>query len=260
MDFKAILYEKRDKIAYITLNRPDKLNSLSAAMFQELNQAWEDFKGDAGRWVAVLTGAGDKAFCGGIADYKDMMGPSGAVMRRPEEFRWTARHLDIWKPVITAVNGICAGGGFHFIADSDIVICSDNATFYDPHGETGTVAAWEPIGLSRRIPLGEVLRMVLLGSSEVMTAQRAYEIGLVSEVVPLAQLQSRARQLAEMVAEKAPLAVQGTLEAVWRGLNVGLHSALIQGHYILTNNWSTEDIKEGIRAFSQKRRPRWQGR
>lgn len=260
MDFTTIIYEKKGKVAYITLNRPDHLNALSAAMFQELNQAWEDFKRDEQSWVAVLSGAGDKDFCGGIADYKDMMGQSGAVMRRPDEFRWTARHLDIWKPVICAVNGICVGGGFHFVADSDIIICSDNATFYDTHVENGTVASWEPIGLSRRIPLGEVLRMFLLGSSEAMTARRAYEIGLVSEVVPQAKLRSRATELAERIAEKAPLAVSGTVEATWRGLNVGLHDALTQGHYILTQNWSTEDHREGIRAFSQKRRPQWKGR
>ena len=260
MDFKHILYEKKGKIAFITLNRPDKLNALSALMFQELEQAWDDFRQDEGSWVAVVTGSGDEAFCGSIVDYRDMMGPSGPTMRRPEDFRWTARQQEIYKPVVTAVNGLCSGGGFHFVADSDIVICSENATFYDDHVEHGNVASWEPIGMSRRVPLGTVLRMFLLGSSEVITAQRALEMGIVSEVTPLSKLRSRATKLAEIIAEKAPLAVRGTLESTWRGLNVGLRDALYQGHYILMSNWATEDNKEGIKAFFQKRRPQWKGK
>lgn len=259
MDLKTLIYEKRGHIAYVTMNRPQAMNAYNRVMCQELPQVWEDFDRDNNLRVAILTGAGDKAFSSGI-DVKEMAATGEAFSVQRGEVRLSAKQCKVWKPVVAAVNGYCIGGGLHFVAEADIVICSENASFFDTHLRIGSVMASEAIGLSRKIPLGEVLRMVLTSGAERMSAQRAYEIGLVSQVVPLDRLLPTATSIAEKVAECAPLATLGSVEAIWRSLNMGIEDATVLGRHIIMENWHTEDFVEGPRAFAEKRKPNWKGR
>src|SRR5262249_31512284 len=155
-------------------------------------------------WVVIVTGAGERAFCAGVDNFesRDEKETIPAAQRwfQPALQHITARQNQIYKPVICAVNGVCAGGGFYFVNDSDLVLCAESATFVDPHVTTGRVAALEPIGLTRRIPFAIVMELALLGSQRRINAQRAYEVGLVNQVVPPAALLPTALELAAMIA------------------------------------------------------------
>ena len=155
------------------------------------------------------------------------------------------------------MNGVCAGAGLHFVADADIVICNEAATFLDTHVNVGQVTALEPIGLSRRIPFGLVTRMVCMGRHERITAQRAFDIGLVSEVVPAGQLMDRALEMARQVATASPATLQISLRAIWEGLDMGLTDAYHNGWGPLTAHWDHPDAAEGPKAFLEKREPHW---
>lgn len=264
MKYETIIFEKTGHKAVITLNRPQALNSFSRKMSAELVDAWKTVKDDNDIWVAIVTAAGDRAFCVG-ADTKE----STAETESMSQFeRWkqvpgsqlTARQNACWKPVITAVNGMCAGGGFYFIGDSDIIVCSENATFFDPHVTYGRVAALEPIALTRRMPFGEVMRIALMGSAWRMTAQRAYQVGLVQEVVPLPQLLKKAHEMADVLAELPPMTLAGTVEAIWKSLEMGRQEALDYGLLVAQRNTFTEDHAEGRRAFIEKRKPVYKNR
>ena len=205
MAYETISYEKRDHVGVVTLDRPDALNAFNRRMEAELSGLWTEMRNDDDVWVAVLTAAGDRAFCVGV-DTKE----STAEVSAMSQFeRWkkvpgstvTARQNGCFKPVITAVNGMCGGGGLYFVADSDIVIAAENATFFDPHVTYGRVAAVEPIALTRRMPFGEVMRMALMGSAWRMSAERAYQVGLAQEVVPRAGLLAAAMEMAQALAE-----------------------------------------------------------
>ena len=270
MAFENILYEKKGRIVYITINRPQTLNSLSIQAILELSQAWQDFEKDDSLWVSVVTGAGDRAMCSGF-DVKDSVerekeGENYGGKLSPEPVEgyplevWGPRRNEVSKPVIGAINGICCGGGLDFVTESDIAICSENATFFDPHVSIGWVSSHEMIQMSRRIPLGITMRMALLGKHDRMSAQRAYEVGLVSEVVPQPRLMERATEIAETVLENAPLAVRGTKRAILKGLSLPLAEAVALGDNILRNIEDTEDHAEGPIAFSEKRKPQWKGR
>ena len=251
MGFEAILYEVGDGVATITLNRPERHNAFNVAMAHELREAWARVKRDPAVVCAIVTGAGPRAFCTGM-DIGDVA--SGSA---PEESRRTAeggkpfhRYLTAiqnrcWKPVITAVNGMVVGGGFHFVADSDLVLCAEHATFFDTHVKVGLVAGFEPVGLARRIPLEAVLRLALLGGSERMDAKTAHSLGLVGEVLTAERLLPRARELA------------ATKRAIWESLDVGLEEALERTSKIIESHTDHPDLAEGTRAFVEKRRPRW---
>ena len=172
----------------------------------------------------------------------------------------TARQNGCFKPVITAVNGMCGGGGLYFVADSDIVIAAETATFFDPHVTYGRVAAVEPIALTRRMPFGEVMRMALMGSAWRMSAERAYQVGLAQEVVPRAGLLDAAMEMAQALAELPPLALAGTVEALWTGLEMDRKAAMDHGLLLAQRNTFTEDHMEGRRAFLEKRKPNYKNR
>lgn len=255
MELAETIYEKQGRIAYITLNREHAANSFNLRMCEEMLHIWRDFKDDDDLWVAVVTGAGSKYFCTGVDVKESRTRPMGHV--------WlpVARLMDeIHKPIVCAVNGMCVGGGLHFVADTDIIIGSENAQFFDSHVNVGLISGWEPIGLSRRIPLNYVLRMTLQGKSYRIDAEEALRIGLLTEVVPAEQLADRAREIAELVASNAPLAVQYSKQAIKQGLNLGLNDALELSAYLLKEVWDSEDVKEGARAFAEKRDPKWTGR
>ncbi len=262
VDFETIKLEKQDGIAVLTLNRPHRHNAISGAMTRELPKAWADIKADPNVVVVIVTGAGERALCTGIDVGEVAAG--GAQVGEPdkagtlESVMFTAIHNKCWKPVITAVNGMVVGGGLHFIADSDIIICSDNATFFDTHVKVGLVSAQEPVGLTRRIPLETVLRMSLMGGAERMSAQRAYEIGLVSQVVPFKDLMPTAKDIAKKIMGNSPAAMMRTKRAIWEGLDYGLDKALEHAWDIISSHRGHPDSKEGAMAFAQKRQPSWQ--
>lgn len=248
-------YEKRDRIAYITLDREQAGNSFNTKMCDEMTAIWKDFRDDPDVWVAIVTASGQKFFCTGIDVKESRTKPMGHV--------WLpiARLMEeISKPIICAVNGICCGGGLHFVCDTDIIIGSENAEFFDPHVNVGFVSGWEPVGLSRRIPLNYVLRMTLQGKSFRLNAQDALRIGLLTEVVSSDRLLARAEEIARDVLGNAPLAVRYSKQAIMEGLNLGLRDALSHAAYLLKEVWGTEDFKEGARAFEERRRPEWKGR
>ncbi len=263
MPYETVIYEKKGRIGYITMNRPQALNALSRQLMRELGEIWQDFRDDDNLWIAIITGAGDRAFCAG-ADVKEVPGREeetrdGGVMPESRE-PYRPGLYNVAKPIICAVNGICAGGGLDFITETDIAICSENAEFMDPHVTIGLVSAHEMIQLSKRIPWGVAMRMGLMGRQERMSAQRAYDVGLMTEVVPLSSLLSRATEIAESVLENAPMAVRGTKACIRKGLDLPLLEASILGDYIRRDNVGTEDSIEGPRAFAEKRRPVWKAR
>lgn len=264
MRFEAIRYEIADRVATITLNRPERHNAFTVAMAGELRRAWEDVKANPDVVCAIVTGAGERAFCTGmdVADVADGSAREEAARMEREEGKpfyayLTAIQNRCWKPVITAVNGMVVGGGLHFIADTDLIVCAEHATFFDTHVKVGLIAGLEPVGLARRIPLEQVLRMALLGGSERMTAQQALAFGLVGEVVPQEQLLPRARELAAKIAEHSPTALARSKQAIWESLDAGLHDGLDRTWRRIREHSAHPDLDEGTKAFVEKRKPRW---
>jgi len=261
MGFTSLLYEKADGVATLTLNRPERHNAFNLQMANELCLAWADIKADPAVVCAIVTGAGDKAFCTGF-DVADVASGSTAGDEKigydeSPVLKLTAIHNHCWKPVITAVNGMVNGGGLHFLADSDLILAAEHATFFDTHVKIGLLSALEPVGLARRIPLEAVLRMSLLGGAERMTAAEAKQIGLVGEVVPAVQLLPRARDLAAKIAQHSPTALARTKRAIWESLDRGLHDGLRHAWDIIGEHGDSPDPLEGARAFVEKRKPRW---
>lgn len=256
--FKTLDYRVEAGIALITLNREARHNAINAQMSLELPLLWQRFKRDSKAIVAIITGAGERAFCTG-ADIADLplLNLSSPEKAR-ESMGWTSLQNEVWKPVICAVNGMAIGGGLHFIADSDIVLASETATFFDTHVNVGLVSGLEPVALSRRMPLEAVLRMALVGGKDRMNAERALQCGLVGEVVKKEALIERAFELAELIKENSPAAMARTKKAIWSAKNHSLEQALdLAWQQIIAHN-SCADVREGGHAFMEKRRPQWQ--
>jgi E-phenylitaconyl-CoA hydratase len=250
-----------DGVVLVTINRPDRLNAINGRMMDEFASFWDVFDADPAMRVAVVTGAGDRAFCVG-ADVKEIaeLGELPEHQQDPDvnqASRLTPLQAAVSKPSICAVNGVCAGGGLHFVADCDIAIAAEEATFIDPHVSVGQVSALEPIVLARRAPLGAVLRLVLAGRAEAMTAARAYDAGIVTEVVPREQLLPTALDLARAIAANSPAAVRASRRAVWDSLERPLAEARQHGWDLLRAHWAHPDFEEGPRAFGEKRAPQW---
>ena len=264
MSFETLLYDKQEGVATITLNRPERHNAFNVAMAGELRRAWEEVKKDGEVVCVVLTGAGDKAFCTGM-DVADVASGSAREESQRVEAETgkafyhylTAIHNQVWKPVVTAVNGMVVGGGLHFIADSDLIVAAEHATFFDTHVKVGLIAGLEPVGLARRIPLEAVLRMALLGGSERMTAQQALELGLVGEVLPADRVLPRAQELAAKIAQHSPAALARSKRAIWQSLDVGLEAGLEKTWQEIRDHVDHPDLVEGSSAFVEKRKPRW---
>ena len=196
MDYETITYELSEHVATVTLNRPDKLNAFNQRMCDEFEHLWNAVRLDDDVHVVVLQANGDRAFCTGVDVREGLDFPANVWSRSDPGVQLGPKHNKVWKPLVTALHGMVAGGALYWVNESDIVICSDDATFFDPHVSYGMTAALEPIGLLQRVPLGEVLRMTLLGLDERMSAGRAREIGLVSEVVTRDALRPRAAEIA----------------------------------------------------------------
>ncbi len=234
MELREIEYEPGvDHVATITLNRPEALNAFTDRMASELAWAWETVRDTDDVHAVVLQANGERAFSSG-ADI------GGAASWWNKANIWNTFdpgvtlspkfHHKCWKPVVTAVHGIAAGGAQYFLNEADIIICSDDAEFFDPHANAGIVSALEPIGmLARGLPIGDVLRWALMGTAERITAATALRLGLVTEVVPRAKLRPRAREIAAAIAARNPRAVQGTVRAIWESLDLTRSMAIQNG-------------------------------
>jgi enoyl-CoA hydratase/carnithine racemase len=265
-EYETILFDVQHRIATITLNRPERKNAMNQQLKDELREAWRRVKTDPDIWVAILTGAGD-AFSSG-ADVDSLASGGFTRTNRWQELAMiegivdlpTPRRQRVFKPVIAAVNGVVAGFSLDLVTEADIPIASEKAYFVDPHVSIGYVSSHEMVNLARRVPVAVAMRMALLGSRERMSAQRAYEVGLVTEVVPPDRLMSRARELAEMIAGNAPLAVWGTKMGILQGLGLPIPQAeeIAAGYLEIVEQ--SEDHKEGPRAFVEKRKPEWKAR
>jgi enoyl-CoA hydratase/carnithine racemase len=216
-------------VATITLNRPDQLNAFNRTMCEEMAAVWQAVKADDSVNAVVLRSAGHRAFSAGL-DVKTPYGQPENIWNHEDPGELLSpKWQKMWKPVVCAVQGMCTAGAFYFVNESDVVICSTDATFFDSHVSAGLVCALEPIGLMRRVGLGETLRIALMGNDERVSADTALRIGLVSEVVPPDDLWARAHQIAATIAAHPPSATQGTVKAIWESLDKPYRASLEQG-------------------------------
>src|SRR5262245_53816005 len=228
--FETIRYEtSADRVATSTLNRPEVLNAVDRQMCQEVRSAWRLVKDDPDVNAVVVRAEGDRAFCAGLDTKKPYGQPDDVWNHEDPGELLSPKWQQVWKPVVCAVNGICTGGAFYFLNEADIIICADDATFFDSHVTYGMVSALEPVGLMRKIGLGDTLRIALSGNDERVTAETALRIGLVTEVVPRGELWSRAHEIAAGIARKPTAATQGTVRAIWESLDRPYRAAMQQG-------------------------------
>lgn len=265
--FETITYEVSDKIATITLNRPEVLNAISPSMARELKDAYLAAEADAEVWTIIVTATG-RAFTSG-ADVSEIPGTGKVIYEEPylsTHEQWDAPQeatppfRTMTKPVVAAINGICAGAGMDLVTTADIVIAADHVEFLDPHVTIGLVSAREAVRYARVLPINVAMRMALLGRHERLSAQRLYDLGVLTEIVPVDDLGKRAREIAGIVNQNAPLAVRGTRMAIRKGLSLPLYEAELLAETYRERVTRTEDALEGPKAFVEKRAPRWLAR
>ena len=253
----VVLYEKEDRIAIITLNRPDALNSLSEELRGELNAAMIDFRDNNDLWVAIITGAGDRAFSAG-ADIKGFK-PATEDEAKAKQEAPPVRADKIWKPFIAAIHGYALGGGLELAMTCDIRIAADNAQLGQPEVNIGFMPGGGGTQrLPRFVPRALAAEMLLTGNR--IDAQEAFRIGLVNRVVPRDQLMSIAKEMAKTICERGPIGVRATKEAMIRGYDMALEEGLALEKQLATQVRTSEDFMEGARAFKEKRPPRYKAR
>ena len=259
MTYETLIVEKRGHVGWLIFNRPDALNAFNLLMAEELSAAWRQLDADDDVRVIVNTGRG-RAFQTGV-DVREVSDAGGMGSRnsgaRRSEGGMTARTNDVWKPVICAVNGLCVGGGFHFVADADIVVASTAATFMDSHVSVGQVSALEPIGLIGRMPFEAIMRMVLMGRHERFGPDRAFQLGLISQIFEEETFEKDVQALAETVARNSPSTMMLSKKAIWHGLEKGREEALAYGLEAVKELWDHPDNVEGARAFAERREADW---
>jgi len=256
-----IRYEKDGQIATITINRPEAMNAMDRDTSRELAEAFQDFDQDEHLRVAILTGAGDKAFSAG-ADWKKMYGRAedGNVREIWDaERQWRlGQRLQVWKPIIAAINGYCLAGGLELAMGCDIRLASETASFGCPEVRWGILHGYGALRLPKTMPLSAAMELLLTG--ERITAEEAYRLGIISRVVSPAELMPTARRLAEKICANGPLAVRVTKELAWRGLEMSLEEGLHLYAALGALVRASEDAREGPRAFAEKRQPQFKGR
>jgi enoyl-CoA hydratase/carnithine racemase len=265
MEYQSLVYERRNRLTFITLNRPHRLNALDEQLMYECGRAWREFKEDPDQWVAVVSGAG-RAFCAGgdikqfgsrLAQGKGPVYEDGSAS--DERFRgWGPRHYGVHKPIVVAVHGICTAGGLDFVTEGDIVVASRDAVFFDSHVSIGWISGHEAMQLARRVPLGEAMQIALMGGHFRLSAQRAYEIGLVQQLVSDGQALKAATEIAEKIAQNSPGAVWGTKQSVWRSIDLPMKEALKLTKDYIAQHVETSDFTEGPKAVAQGRTPNWE--
>ena len=268
-ELDTVLYEVIDGVAWVTLNRPEVLNAFNYRMQQELHAIWRNARHDASVKCLVLTGAGDRAFCTGI-DRAEAMGhwendPDAAgyaavpIGGGDGDTPWHfddpgdligPKRCDLWKPVIAAVNGMACGGAFYMLGEVEFVIAADHATFFDPHVTYGMPACFESMHMLKKMPFHEIMRVALLGANERMSAQRAYQIGLVSEVVPAAELHDAVATVANAIAAQPATAVQGTVRSLWAARDMDRKNALDFAKVLIRPGSDPGALLVGQQAFT----------
>ena len=262
--FETVRVAVDGHVCRVTLDRPEALNAFNDQMQDELRRTWRALRRIDEVRAVVLGATGDRAFCAGV-DRGQVMpaleragaglyGTSNDYMYDDPGADLGPKSCDLWKPVVAAVNGMCCGGAFYLIAECDVIVAAEGATFFDPHVTYGMAAVYEPMKMAQRMPLGEILRLTLLGSHERMTAATALRIGLVSEVVPAAELADAAGWLADTIASQPPQAVQGSLRAIWAANDLGRLDALAVAPAVLAAGTSAEALAEGQADFESGRR------
>jgi len=270
-DFQTLLYTEREGVAFVTLNRPERLNAFNSLMQRELKALWRGLRRHDDVRCVVLTGAGEKAFCTGIDRMEQMGGDAddstdddvvGSGGQTPFMFNDPGDNIgpkscDLWKPVVAAVNGMACGGAFYMLGEVEFIIAAEHATFFDPHVTYGMTASFEPMHMAGVMPFGEIMRLSLLGNHERLSAARAHEIGLVSEVVPADRLLEQAGWAAAAIASQPPLAIQGTVRALWAAREMGARQALKLGYAYVAMGTNADSLAEGQRAFESGKRIDW---
>ncbi|MEU6218446.1 enoyl-CoA hydratase/isomerase family protein [Streptomyces sp. NPDC047022] len=207
--------DKDTGVAVVTLDRPDRLNAIDPALAAELASCWHALRFDDTVRAVVLTGAGERAFCTGIDRDTDVPQPNSPYMVDDPLLRIGPKANDLWKPVIAAVRGMACGGAFYLLGESEFIVADTSATFFDPHTTYGMVSAYESAAMAHRMPYGEAARMALMGTAERISARRAHEIGLVSELTEPGAALEAAVQCAAVISSYPPEAVQGSVRALW---------------------------------------------
>src|SRR3954462_3559377 len=266
MSYETLLFSKDDGIAWVSLNRPQVRNAINMRMQEELRDLWFDLRYDDEVRCIVLTAEGE-SFCTGIdrgeavSEENTKAMAAGNYPGYPTAWAYDdpgrdigPKHRDLWKPVIAAVHGMACGGAFYILGEGEFIIASDDATFFDPHLTDGMTAAFEPIQMLAKMPFQEIMRMSLLGADERMSAERAREIGLVTEVVPGAELRERVAWAARVVAAAPALAVQGTLRSLWMVLEVSRSQAIDLAHLFTRIGTDANAFREGQARFASGRR------
>ena len=257
MTLEFIRYEKRGRLAVVTINRPEVMNALHPAANEELSRVWDDFAADPEVWVAILTGAGERAFSAGN-DLK--WTAEHGVPRMPKGgFGGLVARTDLWKPLIAAVNGFALGGGLEIALACDIIIAADHARLGLPEPRVGLMAA---AGGVHRLPrfIPQKIAMGLMLAARQIPAAEAARLGLVNEVVPGKDLMATAERWANDILECSPLSVQATKQAALQGLEKPLSEAMATPYSMVQRLFGSEDAIEGPRAFAEKRKPVWRGR
>ncbi|MEX1018018.1 MAG: enoyl-CoA hydratase-related protein [Litorilinea sp.] len=259
MNYEFVHYEKRERVAHITLNRPAVLNALHPPLVAELDAIWLDFMADDALWVAILSGAGERAFCAGTDLKYRATQADEETLRRPT--RVESHVLDqCWKPIIVAVNGFAVGGGLELALCGDIILAADHAQLGLPEARRGLLAdGGGVLNLPRRIPYHLAMSMILTG--KFISAQEAHQFGLVNQVVPLNELAATAQAWADAVLECAPLALQAAKQAIVKTQDMPLEQAMhtLESLTAVRRLRDSADYTEGPRAFAEKRKPVWTG-
>jgi enoyl-CoA hydratase/carnithine racemase len=230
VEYQTILYEtSADGVATITINRPESMNSFNRTMCNEFHDAWKRVREDNQVKAVVLRAAGKRAFCTGVDVKEGLKYPADMSpfdVEDPSVWLGPKQNL-VWKPVVCAINGMAAGGAFYWLNESDVIICGESATFFDPHVTFGMVSACEPTGMMHRIPYLEIMRIILMGNDERISAQTALRISLVTEITSDEGLWARAHEIAAGMAAKPAAAIQGTVRCMWEGRDMPPSVALI---------------------------------
>lgn len=257
-DYETITYATDGPVATVTLDRPDRLNAITVVMTEEISDVWRRLRFDDDIRAVVLTASGDRAFSTGIDRGEVVPQPSSPFMVDDPLQRLGPKANDLWKPVVAAVNGMACGGAFYLLGEADIILAADHSTFFDPHVTYGQCAVWEPIHMLSRMPIGEIIRLTLMGNHERMSAQRAFDVGLVSEVVASDRLAERANWVAGCIASQPAAAVEGTLRAIWAAKELSRKQALEMAPHLYALGTVPEAIEEGQQAFASGKRIEWQ--
>lgn len=256
---QPLLFDVADGVATLTLNRPHEGNSLSPALLVALEEAWARIDADDAIRVAIITGAGERHFCTGAA-VGDIEVGKGGLRNVPYAVanRFSPRQAHVEKPVICVVNGLCNGGGLHFVSDSDIIIGCDKAALMDSHVNIGLVSALESQGLARRSTIGSALLLALAGKAHRMPAERAYQLGIYDLLEPTAaEALARAQELAKAMAQNSPRAMILSKKAIWAATEMNEPGSLDYAWELLKSQWTHPDFNEGPAAFAEKRAPAW---